>query len=209
MLENSRGPGPVLGRLLALLCAFAACCLLTTGHAGAAEPRWQAPLPRPLEVVRPFEAPPGPYAAGHRGADLRAPLGSAVRAPGQGTVRFAGPVAGRGVVSVDSGGLRFSYEPVQVRVRAGQTVVAGSVLGLLAAGHPGCGDCLHWGVRRGTQYLDPLHGSMTRVRLLPLDGVPDTASRRSRAPTSPSPESGALIPAAAGLAAAAAARRGR
>jgi murein DD-endopeptidase MepM/ murein hydrolase activator NlpD len=55
-------------------------------------------------------------------------------------------------------------------VEAGDVVVAGSVVGLLAAGHPGCSAsaCLHWGLRRGAVYLDPLAVlGLARVRLLP------------------------------------------
>src|SRR5882672_11815016 len=37
------------------------------------------PLAGPLRVLRPFEPPPTPYAAGHRGVDLDGPTGAAVR----------------------------------------------------------------------------------------------------------------------------------
>jgi murein DD-endopeptidase MepM/ murein hydrolase activator NlpD len=80
-------------------------------------------------------------------------------------------VAGRPVVSVDhAGGLRTTYEPVDAVVGAGQPVARGSPLGTLAGGHDGCpaAACLHWGLRRGEVYLDPL--ALLRpveVRLLP------------------------------------------
>ena len=66
--------------------------------AGAAEGLVLEP---PLEgrVVRGFDAPPSPYAAGHRGVDLAARAGSAVRAAAAGRVYFAGVVAGIGSVS--------------------------------------------------------------------------------------------------------------
>src|SRR5919197_310451 len=69
------------------------------------------------------------------------------------------------------GGLRTTYEPVTPLVRAGQRVRAGDPIGQLVAGHPGCpvAACLHWGLRRGTTYLDPLALlGYARVRLLPL-----------------------------------------
>ncbi len=92
-------------------------------------------------------------------------------AAGSGTVVYAGMLAGRGVVSVDHpGGLRTTYEPVTPLVKAGDTVTAGIPLGTLTAGHPGCAGtaCLHWGLRRGTVYLDPLAVlGLGRVRLLP------------------------------------------
>jgi murein DD-endopeptidase MepM/ murein hydrolase activator NlpD len=105
--------------------------------------------------------------------DLAAAPGATVRAAGAGTVVFAGQVAGRGVVSVaHPGGLRTTYEPVAVaNHRPGDTVGAGEEIGALAPGHPGCPEaaCLHWGLRRGADYLDPLTLlGLGRVRLLPL-----------------------------------------
>jgi murein DD-endopeptidase MepM/ murein hydrolase activator NlpD len=78
------------------------------------------------------------------------------------------------VVSVaHAGGLRTTYEPIDVEatLRAGHPVTAGETLGVLAAGHPGCAAdaCLHWGLRSGDVYLDPLALlGLGRVRLLPL-----------------------------------------
>jgi murein DD-endopeptidase MepM/ murein hydrolase activator NlpD len=90
-----------------------------------------------------------------------------------GTVVFAGPVGGRGVVSVrHDDGLRTTYEPVRPLVAAGAQVRVGQPIGLVDPGHPGCPDiaCLHWGVRRGPgEYLDPLVLLRPpQVRLLPL-----------------------------------------
>ncbi|RBY82184.1 M23 family peptidase [Geodermatophilus sp. TF02-6] len=131
---------------------------------------WQRPVDG--AVTRPFDPPPDRYGAGHRGVDLAGSPGSAVLAAGDGVVAFAGMVAGRPVVSVDhAGGLRTTYEPVDPTVGAGQVVTRGSPLGTLAAGHAGCpaAACLHWGLRRGQTYLDPL-GLLEppEVRLLPL-----------------------------------------
>ncbi|MEO9223347.1 MAG: M23 family metallopeptidase, partial [Mycobacteriaceae bacterium] len=84
---------------------------------------------------------------------------SPVLAAADGTVVFAGALAGRGVVSVQhADGLRTTYEPVTAVVVQGAVVVRGQLLGVLAPGHPGCSAaaCLHWGVRRGEVYLDPL-----------------------------------------------------
>ncbi|GAA0801041.1 murein hydrolase activator EnvC family protein [Spirilliplanes yamanashiensis] len=134
--------------------------------------RW--PLDGTPPVLRRFDPPPQPWLPGHRGVDLGAAPGVPVRASGAGTVVFAGRVAGRGVVSVGhAGGLRTTYEPVEAvgTLSAGDPVVAGEQIGALAAGHPGCpaAACLHWGLRRGEQYLDPLLLlGLGRVRLLPL-----------------------------------------
>jgi murein DD-endopeptidase MepM/ murein hydrolase activator NlpD len=132
---------------------------------------WGWPLPGQPVVARPFEPPPTPYAAGHRGVDLLGAGGGEVLSAGAGVVAFAGMVAGRPVVSVDhAGGLRTTYEPVQPTVAAGQAVARGSPLGSLLTGHAGCPAeaCLHWGLRRGETYLDPLVLLRPpRVRLLP------------------------------------------
>jgi murein DD-endopeptidase MepM/ murein hydrolase activator NlpD len=127
----------------------------------------------PPSVVRRFDPPPQQWLAGHRGVDLAATPGAVVRASGPGTVIFAGRVAGRGVLSVvHAGGLRTTYEPVTATVAVGEVVASGAPLGTLDPGHPGCPApaCLHWGLRRGDLYLDPLALlGLGRVRLLPLE----------------------------------------
>jgi hypothetical protein len=138
---------------------------------------WPLGPPTPV-VLRPFVAPTHRYGPGHRGVDLAAAPGAPVLAAAAGVVVFAGPLAGRGVVSVQHpDGLRTTYEPVTAAVRSGATVGRGGVVGTLGAGHPGCPTgCLHWGVRRDrTTYVDPLRLlAPPHVRLLPLpDPWPD------------------------------------
>lgn len=143
---------------------------------------------RPV-VERAFDPPPAPYAAGHRGVDLRAAAGATVRAAADGRVVFAGPVAGRGVIVIAlAGGLRITYQPVRPAVPAGTPVTAGQVVGFLTSGPFHCpGGCLHWGLRRGPAYLDPLSLLPPRLlrggpsRLLPLGG----ATRAPRAAPGP------------------------
>jgi murein DD-endopeptidase MepM/ murein hydrolase activator NlpD len=132
-------------------------------------------LAPPHPVVRPFEPPANQYGPGHRGVDLGGQPGEPVLATGAGVVVFAGPLAGRDVVSIDhGGGLRTTYEPLTVLVSTGQRVERGTVIGQLAPGHEGCVTapaCLHWGARRGREYLDPLGLlSAGHVRLLPWEG---------------------------------------
>jgi murein DD-endopeptidase MepM/ murein hydrolase activator NlpD len=128
------------------------------------------------QVVRPFDPPPRPWLPGHRGVDLAGSPGDVVHSAGAGTVLFSGVLAGRGVVSVvHADGLRTTYEPVVPSVAAGSVVAAGSPIGVLAAGHPGCSAaaCLHWGLLRGEVYLDPLAlMGLGRVRLLPMTAPP-------------------------------------
>lgn len=120
----------------------------------------------PSGVVRPFDAPEHEWGAGHRGVDLVAPEGSGVRSPGPGVVTFAGRVVRRGVVVVTHpDGLRTSLEPVAASVPVGTAVAAGSAIGVVESSRPDGGttpnhcaprSCVHWGVRRGERYLDPL-----------------------------------------------------
>ncbi len=133
---------------------------------------WRWPLPGRPRVTRGFRPPETAYGPGHRGVDLAGTIGEPVRAAGPGVVGFAAPFAGRGVVTVHHpGGLETTYEPVTASLRAGAQVDPGDLLGRLEPGHPGCpvAACLHWGLRRGPVYLDPLSlVRPVRVRLLPL-----------------------------------------
>jgi hypothetical protein len=132
--------------------------------------------------------------------DLAAAPGSTVLAAGSGVVAFAGVLAGRGVLSiVHANGLRTTYEPLQPTVAVGARVAAGAVVGRLAAGHPGCPEpsCLHFGLRRGAEYLDPLdlfrHGP---IRLLPLAEAADAAPARPGQVVPAAADSGPVAPAA-------------
>jgi murein DD-endopeptidase MepM/ murein hydrolase activator NlpD len=133
---------------------------------------YRAPLAGQLRVVRSFQPPPEKYQAGHLGVDLASPLGSSVLAAGSGVVRFAGQVAGRGVLVIaHPDGMSTEYEPITAAVAAGDQVRAGQAIGLIAGLHRGClpTGCLHWGARRGSDYLDPLQLLQPAgvVRLLP------------------------------------------
>ena len=144
-------------------------------HGARDEPVGVWPLAPEPEVVRGFEPPPGPWAAGHRGVDLAGRPGQPVRAALPGTVGFVGSIGGKPVVTVLHGGRRTTYEPVVASVERGQVVAAGDVLGRLVVTDSHCfpGACLHWGLVEGDgdarTYLDPL--SLVGggpVRLLPL-----------------------------------------
>jgi murein DD-endopeptidase MepM/ murein hydrolase activator NlpD len=141
------------------------------GLPAPATPVYSAPLTAPLRVERAFDPPHTVYGAGHLGVDLAAAAGGVVRAAGAGTVRFAGSVAGRGVIVIGhSDGLSTEYEPVRPLVAAGGAVRRGQPIAVLRGAHRGCtSPCLHWGARRGTRYLDPLSllTPLPPVRLLP------------------------------------------
>lgn len=182
--------GRRVGRILTVLTAVAVCGLAvvaTTARAGVLSPgqEWTWPLAGSPPVTRAFAPPEVRYGTGHRGVDLAGAPGAAVLAAGDGRVSYAGLLAGRGVVVVQHGELRTTYEPVTALVGVGQSVAAGDPLGRLDAGHAGCpvAACLHWGLRRGQTYLDPLTlVGAGPVRLLPV-GDGGGGSTRPTVPT--------------------------
>lgn len=112
----------------------------------------------PPEVAHDFAPPATTYGPGHRGVDLAGEPGQRVRAARGGRVSYAGILAGRGVVVVDHGQKRTTYEPVDATVRRGAVVEAGQSIGTLqrAGSHCFPRACLHWGLLEGETYLDPL-----------------------------------------------------
>lgn len=147
-------PQPVAGRREAGPVAAVASL---AGPAGA----WSWPVAGrggdPPAVLKAFDPPAHGWLAGHRGADLEAAPGDAVRAPSAGTVVFAGTVVDRPVLTIDHGnGLLSSFEPVGGTPPAGTVVAAGAAVGRVGAGGH-CGDrCVHWGLRLEGVYIDPL-----------------------------------------------------
>jgi len=205
--------GRRVGRVVVVLAAVAVCGLAVSVPPSAADATsasavWTWPLAGPPPVARAFAPPEIRYGPGHRGVDVAGAPGASVLAAGAGTVSYAGLLAGRGVVVVQHGELRTTYEPVTAQVAVGQQVAAGDVLGRLVAGHAGCRvtACLHWGLRRGETYLDPLSlVGAGPVRLLPAGvdrgGTGQAALRapsaRAQAPPEPEPAPGLDLRAAA------------
>lgn len=139
---------------------------------------WVWPLePQPVVLAR-FDPPHDRWGAGHRGVDLAGSAGQPVRSAGDGVVSFAGMLGGRGVVTVSHGAFRTTYLPVDADVFVGRHVRAGQVIGTLAVigGHCLPRICLHWGLLRGSTYLDPL----TLVGAGPVRLLPDVGSSSLR-----------------------------
>lgn len=173
----SRRPLP---RLAAILVTAATVLGAATAGHGRGQPDHAAALRRTADgvvvlpvdgpVTRFFVRPAERWSPGHRGVDLAAEPGTAVRSPVTGVVEFAGPVAGRTVLTVvRADGLRSSLEPLAEVAEVGTAVAAGDPVGVVApapspgasagptgAGHCGSTSCLHWGVRRDGEYVDPL-----------------------------------------------------
>ena len=152
-------------------------CAWPAPLAAAALPPGVAPLPG--AVVRGFDPPSKDWLSGHRGVDLAGQPGDLVVAAAAGRVRFAGLVAGRGVVSIDHGEVATTYEPVEPLVAVGATVFPGDPIGRLSAGHAcPAPTCLHWGLKRGADYLNPLALLVSaHVRLISSASFDDLGQR--------------------------------
>lgn len=170
------GPAKPLVALLMMLLTQ----LPNAAAAAEVAPTGTWPLWPPPTVETPFSAPPSEYGAGHRGVDLAGRSGQTVRSALPGTVSFAGRIAGRGVVVVQHGDTRTTYQPVTATAPVGTSVTAGGAIGTLdlVGSHCFPRACLHWGWLRAEVYLDPLGlVGAVRVRLLPLGGLPPLGAR--------------------------------
>ena len=156
--------------------------LLLSGDSTAVDDRWPWPV-ESRSVARSFDAPPEPWASGHRGIDISAQQGTVVTAVADGTIHYAGRIVDRGVVSLaHADGITVtSYEPVHPLVSEGDPVSAGQPIAVIEGVHAGCGSCLHFGVRVQDQYRDPmLWLRLERPVLLPLQDsrTPERAAVR-------------------------------
>ena len=118
---------------------------------------WAWPVGGTRVILQVFE-PHSTYGPGHRGIDLAAASGGVIRTMADGTVTFAGMVAGRPVISLSHErlGITSSMEPVTAIVRVGERVIRGQAIGLLVDGDHCPVSCLHVGMRQGERYLNPL-----------------------------------------------------
>jgi hypothetical protein len=176
-------------RKTVLVVALAAGIALVAVPAGAA---WSWPVNGP--VLRPFSVGPNPYAGGqHRGVDIGAAVGEAVRAPVAGRVTFAGTLPGYGhTVTIRVDGLAVTLlhlgDLAVVRgaeVKEGQPIAVAGPTGDAEQSTP----YLHLGVRQADDdhgYVDPL--TFLPPRVAPVDPAPAAAS----SPAVPDP-----VPAAA------------
>lgn len=129
------------------------CALLLPSDRAAAQPDYPIVLYAPPVrdgVVDPFRPPAHIGAAGNRGLEYGNPFGRHVLAAADGVVTFAGPVAGRGVITVQhADGLRTTYTGLgDIWVSDGEFVDQGWAMGAASEG-------LHFGVRIHDHYLDP------------------------------------------------------
>jgi murein DD-endopeptidase MepM/ murein hydrolase activator NlpD len=124
--------------------------------AAAESPGYLRPVRGP--IVRRFEPPPTPFAAGHRGIDMAVPAGTPVLASNDGVVAFAGRVGFELFVSIDHpDGIRTTYSFLSaVWVARGEIVARGRPIAASGPGHAGSTEPhLHFGARIGEAYIDP------------------------------------------------------
>lgn len=131
-------------------------------------------------VVRSFEQPTCTYCAGHRGVSVAVVEGAPVRAIADGTITFAGEVAGNVFVVLQfASDLRLTYGYLKdaigdqgSEVATGDVVTRGAVLGHSARR-------VYLGVRRGHLPVNPLpFVSAKRARLV-APSSPACGNRRS------------------------------
>jgi murein DD-endopeptidase MepM/ murein hydrolase activator NlpD len=149
---------------------------------------WERPVRGP--VVRPFVLSADRFARGqHRGIDVAAQVGSAVRAACGGRVRFAGRVPAGGLtVSVGCGPLVATYQHLgTIAVRRGRLLAAGAAVGTVGrSGDPrDRRPHLHLGARDAAtgRYIDPL----ALLGAGPVRAPPVVPAPRRPVPLGPAP----------------------
>lgn len=137
--------------MLIRLSAFALVVLtiVSLGTASAQSPPALTP-PVDAPVERGFDLPKGQFGPGNRGLEYGVRFGQGVRAAAEGSVTFAGPVAGRRAVTIaHDGDMRTTYTGLsEIFVRVGQHVSRGQWLGE-------ADERFHFGVLLQDVYVDP------------------------------------------------------
>jgi len=167
------------------------CLLLIPTAAASAADRWRRPVAG--SALRTFSVAADRFARGqHRGVDLGAPLGAAVRAACGGRVSFAGSVPGGGrTVSVRCGRLSATYQQLgSIAVRRGALVLPRTQLGTVGRSRDPRTrrPHVHLGARivKSGRYVDPLSligSDPPAIPTLP----PGARGVRGRAPLGPAP----------------------
>lgn len=119
---------------------------------------------KPARIVKAYSPPPKPWLAGHRGVDLAATTGTALFAPADGVISFAGKVAGKSVVSIRHGELTSTFEPAVTKLTVGVGVKKGQKFGHVEGGSDHCGKrCVQWGLKKKNRvYVNPAAQTVRR-----------------------------------------------
>ncbi|APS00262.1 M23 family metallopeptidase [Pajaroellobacter abortibovis] len=122
----------------------------------------------------------------HTGVDYAAPMGTPVRAAAAGVVRTIGKggPCGNMVQIEHPRGITSAYCHLSAfapRLREGQQVKAGEVIGNV--GHTGSatGDHLHFAIKRGSTFINPLSLGFNRIRMLPPGRGAEFEKKRTEA----------------------------
>ena len=159
------------GRCAAVAVAVAVALVLGLWSAASAVAAQCLLPPVVAPVIRPFDAPPCQWCAGHRGISYAVAVGTPVRAAAAGAVTFSGVVVEvRYVVVRHADGLLATYGGLSsTDLTSGDTIAAGAIIGR-------SGGELYFGLRTGPdQYIDPqplLGELVVPPYLVPTDGTP-------------------------------------
>ncbi len=133
---------------------------------------WAGPFQLPLnsKITSPFGTRrsynKGPVNSYHEGTDFRGTVGTPIRAPAPGRVVLAEKLTVRGnAVLLDHGLGVYSgfYHMSEIKVKAGQMVKTGEVIGLVGDTGLVTGAHLHWDVRLEGLNVDPLEWTQRSI----------------------------------------------
>lgn len=122
---------------------------------------WIKPI-KSGKLIKEFDPPDEKWLAGHRGVDYLSEENETIYAPANGTISFSGVVANKPVVTIDHGVLKSTFEPAISDKKVGQEVKKGEEFANVSFGsdksnsHCSIEKCLHWGVKNGDNYVNPL-----------------------------------------------------
>ncbi len=126
------------------------------------------------DVSEAFDPPPQPWSSGHRGIDLSTTVGDELLAPADGSIAFAGSVAGKSVVTIRHGALTSTFEPAYTELSIGTATQQGQPFAVVEGESDHCSsECVHWGVRTSSdEYLNPQ--SLASPRKIVIKQVTET-----------------------------------
>jgi murein DD-endopeptidase MepM/ murein hydrolase activator NlpD len=116
------------------------------------------------------------YTKAHEGVDYGAPTGTPIWAVGDGSVREAGwkGACGKAVILKHRNGLETVYCHLsQVAVSAGKQVSQKQIIGYVGTTGRSTGPHLHFAVKRGGSYVNPMQLKVPRDAPLPVSALPD------------------------------------
>ncbi|MFT8703972.1 M23 family metallopeptidase [Bifidobacterium aquikefiricola] len=117
-------------------------------------------------ITQKFIAPAHQWSSGHRGVDIQTTPGQTLFSPVSGIISFQGKVAQKSVVSIQHGALTFTFEPATTSFATGEHLMQGQPFATVAGVSDHCEDsCIHWGIKRGDDYLDPA-SRVARTRIV-------------------------------------------